>query len=591
MDINKTYSDIVIEYTNCRSITKIAKKLGVSEERVRRTLITEGLWISRSAKPIVKLFQEGKSVPEIAETLMISEKTVQSYIPYSKGMYGGEKSDTAQRSEEYRERMRKAIGEMMSNYVIPDDKLPEIITNKKWDVDKLKFKRSDIGKKPWEILKDSIGDERKYVYKLRFDLVSNQSEDIDRVMTNEEYKEFLKLSKANHGISRTVLVPGEMDLHAMHYMIQQLFGWQNEHPHCFALSDQTFTELTCGNTEKWIDMCGVVFRFPGSRDPDIYYDDDYKANQSVKTWLRSKYCGSNPSKATSDSFVLSLLDIEDSSLKSEDLLHQIGLENDYNTLVERLRVCDLFISSKEIYDELLAEWKNKVIENRNNMIVVMGNRKTYVKQVSEIYEAINQLYNWRLLRRTLDNAIISKRRIEVEKYLGKKIEEVLKEADKAIDLYEANIFGFLNAYNPKIYPFTDKLYYRYDFGDDWCIKISCEKRYMRMDEWDFPDKNGFILARTLSPKDGLRTYRYFDETEAEIIGDERNILAEVDVMQFPRCIAADGFSLVEDVGGIRGFYEMLKKITSDNIEEKKDIKKWVSSLGWTGRIKKPELML
>ena len=51
----------------------------------------------------------------------------------------------------------------------------------------------------------------------------------------------------------------------------------------------------------------------------------------------------------------------------------------------------------------------------------------------------------------------------------------------------------------------------------------------RMDEWDFPDENGNIGIRTYNPKDGFRTYRYFDEKENEIPGEERDRLAEIDV--------------------------------------------------------------
>ncbi len=88
-DVNSIYADIVEEYASCKSITQIARKLRVSEERVRRTLITEGLWTSRTAAAVGRLFYKGKTVPEIAEELTISEKTVQSYLPYSRGMYGG----------------------------------------------------------------------------------------------------------------------------------------------------------------------------------------------------------------------------------------------------------------------------------------------------------------------------------------------------------------------------------------------------------------------------------------------------------------------------------------------------------------------
>ena len=50
-------------------------------------------------------------------------------------------------------------------------------------------------------------------------------------------------------------------------------------------------------------------------------------------------------------------------------------------------------------------------------------------------------------------------------------------------------------------------------------------------------------------------------------------------------------SLVEDPGGIHGFYEMLKTINGNDPEEKESMKQWAKGLGWTGRISKPENML
>ena len=92
-------------------------------------------------------------------------------------------------------------------------------------------------------------------------------------------------------------------------------------------------------------------------------------------------------------------------------------------------------------------------------------------------------------------------------------------------------------------------------------------------------------------KDGLKTYRYFDEEEHEITGEERDRLAEVDVKKTPECIASDGVSLVEDPGGIYGFYQMLQTLAGDDPEEKKSMKEWAKGLGWTGRISEPKNML
>ena len=50
-------------------------------------------------------------------------------------------------------------------------------------------------------------------------------------------------------------------------------------------------------------------------------------------------------------------------------------------------------------------------------------------------------------------------------------------------------------------------------------------------------------------------------------------------------------SLVDDVGGVGGFCEFLETINGDDPEEKKSYKIWARSLGWTGRMPKPENML
>lgn len=610
MESNKIYMDIITEYETCRSITQVAKKLGVSEERVRRTLITEGLWTSRSAEPIIRLFQEGKSVPEIAEKLMISEKTVQSYVPYSRGMYGGVKSDTAERSGDYRERMRKAEEEMIGNNkteTISENEALDIMINRKW-----RFrdgKRKKTGNKPWKKAKYDVWGERKYVYRLRFDLTSGflYGEDEEYGMTDEEHEEFLKLAKAKEKISRTVLVPGEMSLHAMHYMIQRLFGWQNEHLHRFSLPDDLFKKLTDEKIGEWLELCGVLFRFPTGDNTDLYWDDDYKATQSVKTWLRSKYKKSYEQKAVSESLISSLNEIErfkNRFMNSEsnriylemensldELRNKIVMEEDFNTVLERLRLCDLFISPVEKNHFMLDKWKRRILDSKENEIADIYELLADEKYKAELNEAVDEVKVWRTIRSNIKRAVFNGKRDEAEKRLGKKAEEAIRDADDAIPIWEEAAFEILDAYNPEMYPFLDNLYYLYDFGDDWCISIVCEKRYMRMDEWDFPDENDMILMRTLKEKDGLITYRYFDENEKEIVGEERDRLAEVDVKKTPVCIASDGVSLVEDAGGIYGFYEMLKTITGDDVEEKKRMREWARGLGWTGRISDPKNML
>ena len=91
-------------YALTLDVNKTAKELGVSVGKVRKMLITLGLWSNYRSDQIGKLYKEGLTVSEIAEKLRISEKTVNAYLPYSKGDYlGDDRSDNALRLEKMRD--------------------------------------------------------------------------------------------------------------------------------------------------------------------------------------------------------------------------------------------------------------------------------------------------------------------------------------------------------------------------------------------------------------------------------------------------------------------------------------------------------
>ena len=81
----------------------------MSTVKVRKILITEGLWQSDTSKQIKELLNRGMTTAEIAGTLYMSVKNVQAYMPYERGLYGGEDlSKDAIRSDKYRNRMKQA---------------------------------------------------------------------------------------------------------------------------------------------------------------------------------------------------------------------------------------------------------------------------------------------------------------------------------------------------------------------------------------------------------------------------------------------------------------------------------------------------
>ena len=79
------YKDILEHYRQTQSLTKTAKELKISEQVVRRTLITAGLYSSEQSEHIQRLYTAGMPIKDIAELLRLSRSAVWSYLPYSRG--------------------------------------------------------------------------------------------------------------------------------------------------------------------------------------------------------------------------------------------------------------------------------------------------------------------------------------------------------------------------------------------------------------------------------------------------------------------------------------------------------------------------
>ena len=75
---DELYQNIIETYLQTDSVNETAKLLDTYPIKVRRVLITEGLWSSRTSEEIGSLWAKGLTVPEIAEALCLSEKNIQS---------------------------------------------------------------------------------------------------------------------------------------------------------------------------------------------------------------------------------------------------------------------------------------------------------------------------------------------------------------------------------------------------------------------------------------------------------------------------------------------------------------------------------
>ena len=105
------------------SYRQIAYELELSVSKVIKLLITGGIYSSDICRKINHLYESGKTLLEIQESLGVSRATVQSYLPYNKGIYNvKELSVTAERIRLYRKRQKvvKRLASDMSEKAIWD---------------------------------------------------------------------------------------------------------------------------------------------------------------------------------------------------------------------------------------------------------------------------------------------------------------------------------------------------------------------------------------------------------------------------------------------------------------------------------------
>lgn len=69
-------------YGEGKSLKAIAKEAAISEQKVRKILITKKLYASELSDKILKLLDEGKSIDEIGGELKLKRSAITSYLPY-----------------------------------------------------------------------------------------------------------------------------------------------------------------------------------------------------------------------------------------------------------------------------------------------------------------------------------------------------------------------------------------------------------------------------------------------------------------------------------------------------------------------------
>ena len=77
----------------------------LSTAKIRKILITGGLWTTERSREVAELYERCRSVGRVAEELGISPGLVTTYLPYQRTVYDlEEKSGNARRIDRWRER-------------------------------------------------------------------------------------------------------------------------------------------------------------------------------------------------------------------------------------------------------------------------------------------------------------------------------------------------------------------------------------------------------------------------------------------------------------------------------------------------------
>lgn len=101
------YDDRLPEDDDHISLREVADQFGITILKVRKILITAGMYSTNLSRQVQSLFESGKKIPEIMELTGLSRASVHSYLPYSKGIYNmQERSVDADRKMLQRSRER-----------------------------------------------------------------------------------------------------------------------------------------------------------------------------------------------------------------------------------------------------------------------------------------------------------------------------------------------------------------------------------------------------------------------------------------------------------------------------------------------------
>lgn len=106
--MQREYFDLAVAtYQKSESIRTAARELSISPMKLRKILITDGVYENEMSREIRSMYEKGMPIEEIARIEGMTASNVYAYLPYEKSIYNLEqKSVNADRQKRYRERQK-----------------------------------------------------------------------------------------------------------------------------------------------------------------------------------------------------------------------------------------------------------------------------------------------------------------------------------------------------------------------------------------------------------------------------------------------------------------------------------------------------
>lgn len=527
-----SFQEIVDCFMETKSVQRTAAELNTNTTRVRRVLITEGLWHSSLSDKIGNLHSQGNAAEEIAAQLFLSPKTVQCYLPYTRGSYiDNQQSSDAVKSQSYRERKKNAAQRQVA------------VVKKQYSKEASNM--------------EIPNGER--VFSLHLELDTPE-------LSNEDVFILRKYGKATNGIARDILVSENMNLRALHYAIQRAFGWQNSHLHHFTLPKDALQLLTAEKLPEWSKLCGVYFRFPDAPAEDIYWDSDYTGEQSIRTWLRHKYSAPYSYHGDSEHFLIAQWNAR--QFMNQKVIEMPPYYQQLNKMNQgALSLCEASLEQvRFLFESEPAELLERV--RVGDILFPKADTAPSPEKIVALKEEAAKRFESTDFSKLQTSALDDE---ELHEFFYQ-YEDLLRKVDVSP------------------LPITSQLKYEYDYGDGWEVTITCTDVFFSLADWNDPAFNGFVVM-PVTEKSVMERQTIVDRQGHPVQGELRDLVASVIAKCRPVCTWLSGLNVMDDVGGVFGYCDFLQTIHGSDEEEKHSMLLWAKSMGWNGRMSKPSNIL